>query len=202
MRMITATDIPFASTTRVPDSFRLLDDAELMELADPEFTVDGILPRHGKASIYGPSGCSKTTLVAGLLVAVATGRDWFGHPVRHRGNCCYVAAEDVAGFKMRLRAAKQAAGLSLTMPIGVYTFPEPIDLRDAVGINGFIRFMRDSDVSFEVIVIDTYAGATPGAAENSSEDTTQALAAAAKVQEAVECGVILVHHTNAGGTRE
>jgi len=54
----------------------------------------------------------------------------------------------------------------------------------------------------ELVVIDTYAGATPGAAENSSEDTTVAMNAAAKIQADLRCGVVLIHHTNAGGTRE
>jgi hypothetical protein len=173
-----------------------------MDLPDPEFTVDGILARRGKAVIYGPPGSCKTTLVAGLMVAIATGRNWYGHQVHHRGASCYVAAEDIPGFKVRLKNAKVAAGLALDVPIGVHTFPEPIDLRDAVSVNAFIRFMLDTGIELEEVFIDTYAGATPGAAENSSEDTTVAMSAAGKIQDALNCGVVLIHHTNAGGTRE
>ena len=61
------------------DGWRLVDDVELMTMPDPEFLIDGVLPRKGVAVIYGPSGSCKTTLVAGLQVAIATGRDWFGH---------------------------------------------------------------------------------------------------------------------------
>jgi hypothetical protein len=198
---------PFTSTAgprlRVPNTWRLLDDVELMELDDPEFTVDRILPRRGRIVVYGPSGVCKTTLVAGLFTAIATGRDWFGHAVINPGACCYVAAEDTAGFKVRLKAAKLAAGLSLEQRIGVYTFPDPIDLRDPISIRTFIHFMlQQTDFAVELVAIDTYAGATPGAAENSSEDTTLAMNAAAKIQDALRCGVLIVHHTNAGGTRE
>jgi hypothetical protein len=197
-----AADIPFASSPRAPDGWRLLNDVELMTLPDPEYTVAGILPRRGRGIIYGPSGSCKTTLIAGLLTSVATGRNWFGHQVRHRGPCCYVAAEDVSGFKVRLRAAKLAAGFSLEVPIGLYCFPEPIDLRDPVSVNAYIHFMQDSGVALELTVIDTFASATPGAAENSSEDMSTAMAAAARIQDALECGIVLVHHTNAAGNRE
>jgi len=196
------TPLPVASRAKVPERWCLLDDAELMEVPDPEFLIDAVAPRRGLGVLYGPSGACKTTLVAGLMIALATGRDWFGHRICRPGQSAYVATEDVAGFKVRLRAGKLAAGLSLADPIGVFTFPEQIDLRDASGVNRFIQFVRDADVSLELVVIDTYAGATPGASENSSEDTTIAMAAAQQIRDALSCAVLLVHHTNAGGTRE
>jgi hypothetical protein len=169
---------------------------------DPEFIIDGIVARRSVGVIYGPSGSCKTTLVAGLLTALATGKDWFGHRVQRQGPSAYVATEDVAGFKMRLRAAKVAAKLSLDQPIGVYTFPEPINLRDDAGVARFLRFVTESDIRPELVVVDTYAAAMPGAAENSSEDTTIAMAAAQKMRDALKTAVLLVHHTNASGSRE
>ena len=197
-----AAEIPFPSLTRVPDAWRLLDDVELLDLPDPEFLIDGVLQRKGVGVLYGPSGACKTTLVAGLMTAIATGRDWFGYRVCRRGGSVYVATEDVSGFKVRLRAAKQAAQLSLTHSIGVYTFPEPIDLRDAVSVDRFTRFLSDAGGAFELVVVDTYAAATPGASENSSEDTTVAMAHAQRWRDALGVAVLLVHHTNAGGSRE
>lgn len=199
---LTAADIPFATTTRVPDGWRLLDDVQLLELPDPEFLIDTILPRHGVGVLYGPSGACKTTLIAGLMTALAIGRDWFGHRICRRGPSVYVATEDVAGFKIRLAAAKRAAQLSLTAPIGVYTFPEPIDLRDQISVDRFSRFLAEAGGPLELLVVDTYAAATPGASENSSEDTTLAMAHAQRWRDALNLTVLLVHHTNAGGSRE
>ena len=146
----------------------------------------------------------KTTLIAGLLVAIATGRDWFGHPVLHRGSSVYVATEDPSGFKVRLRAAKRAALLPLTTPIGVYTFPDAIDLRDPVSVGTFERFLKQPHwpLPLEVIAVDTYAGATVGSSENSSEDTTRAMDHARRWSQTLNVTVIVVHHTNAGGSRE
>ena len=163
-----AVDHPF------PESWRLLDDVQLLELPDPEYLIEGVLQRRGVGVIYAPSGARKTTLIASQAIALATGQDWFGHRVLRRGATVYVATEDPSGFKMRLRAAKRTAHLPLDRPIGVYTFPEPIDLRDPVSVGRFSQFLRHTSFALplENIVVDTYSAATPGANENSSEDTT------------------------------
>src|SRR5262245_4118165 len=85
------------------------------------------------------------------------------------------------GYKVRLRAARRAAGLSLTNPIGVYCFPEAIDLRDSVQIGRFIRFVEEADPKLVRVTFDTFAASTPSASENNSEDMTAAIAGAQKV---------------------
>jgi hypothetical protein len=66
-------DIP---GTLAPPGWRLLDDVELMDLPDPEFLVENLLPRAGIVVLYGPSGSTKTTIAAGIMTSVATGTDW------------------------------------------------------------------------------------------------------------------------------
>ena len=200
---LTAVDIPFAGN-KYPDSWRLLDDVQLLELPDPEFLIDRIIQRRGVGVVYAPSGAGKTTLVASMATAIATGRDWFGHRVCHPGAGLYVATEDASGFKVRLRSAKRAAQLPLDQLIGVYTFPEAIDLGDANSVVRFRSFVEQAHwpIPLEVIWVDTYAAATPGASENSSEDTTTAMVHAQQWRDALGVTVILVHHTNAGGSRE
>jgi len=187
-----------------PDSWRLLDDVDLMHLPDPQFLIDQIIQRKGVGVVYAPSGAGKTTFVAGMMVAVATLPEWFGSAVHHRGSSVYVATEDPQGFKVRLRAAKRAACIPLNRSIGVYTFPEPIDLRDPVSVIRFRLFLAQTEFPqpLELIVVDTYAAATPGSSENSSEDTTIAMTHAQQWRDLLGVSVILVHHTNAGGSKE
>lgn len=192
------------SGAEFPDTWRLLDDVQLLELPDPEYLIEGILQRRGVGVVYAPSGAGKTTLIASLTAALATGQDWFGHRVLRRGASVYVATEDPSGFKVRLRAAKRAAHLPLNTPAGIYTFPEPIDLRDPVSIGRFGRFLQCKTFSLplENIIVDTYSAATPGANENSSEDTTTSMVHAQRWRDTLGVSVTIVHHTNAGGTRE
>jgi hypothetical protein len=203
---LTVADIPFTSNVESVDGWRLLDDVELLDMHDPEFLIQGVVPRKSVGVLYAPSGAGKTTLVASIATSLATGREWFGHHVCHRGASVYVATEDPAGYKVRVRAKKIAERLPLNVPIGMYTFPEPIDLRDVTSVARFTRFLQrafeSGDLPRELLIVDTYAAATPGAAENSSEDTTLAMVHAQQWREALGLTVLLVHHTNAGGTRE
>lgn len=199
---LTAAEIPFASNPPMPGTWRLLDDVELQKLPDPTWIVDGTIPTQGIVGLYGPSGACKTTSIAGMLVAIATGEKWHGRAVKRQGNVIYLGAEDVSGFKLRLAAAKRAAGLSLLEPIGVFTFPEAIDLRDPVSVGRFIQLVKYSGDVFVVIVIDTFAASTPGSNENSSEDMTAAISSAQRIRHELGVTVIIVHHTNASGSRE
>jgi hypothetical protein len=187
-----------------PDAWRLLNDVELLALPDPEWLIDSVIQRKSVVVVYAPPAAGKTTLGADLLGSIATGKDWHGHHVQHRGASVYVAAEDPSGFKVRLSGWKRAHGIPLDQVIGVYTFPEPIDLSDPISVGRFQRFLRHTQaaVPLEAVVVDTYASATPGASETSSEDTTLAMAHARQWCAALGVTVILVHHTNASGSRE
>ena len=199
-----AAPIPMDAPRSFPPSWGLLDDVQVLQLPDPEFLIDGVLQRRGVGVLYGPSGSGKTTFVAHTMVTLATGRDWFGRRICQRGSSVYVATEDPSGFKVRLAAAKRAAHLPLAESIGVFTFREPIDLRDGSSVDAFRRFLKHAafPMPLEAIVVDTYAAATPGASENSSEDTTTAMVHAQAWRDALGVTVVLVHHTNAAGSRE
>ena len=156
--------------------------------------------------IYAPPGGGKTTLCAGMGIALAAQPTWFGHTIRKAVASVMVAAEDPSGFKMRVRAAKRAARLPLNKPVGVHTFPDAVDLRDPVSVGMFGRYLKQTssfiDLPLGVIFVDTYAASNPGASENSSEDTTTAMIHAQRWRDELGVTVVLVHHTNAGGNRE
>lgn len=116
------------------------NDVQILELPDPEYLIEGVLQRRGVGAIYAPPRRRETTLVASQVVALATKTDWLGHRVLQPSASVYVATEDPCGFKVRLRAAKRAAKIPLEQVIGVYTFPEPIDLRDPVSVGRFDNF--------------------------------------------------------------
>ena len=105
---------------------------------------------------------------------MAAGTDLFGFPVLRRGPSVCVTAEDPQGFKQRLQAAKRAARISTTERIGVYTFPEAIDMRDAPSVVRFERFLLDQQWAqpLQTICVDTYAASAPGSNENSADDVT------------------------------
>jgi hypothetical protein len=64
------------------------------------------------------------------------------------------------------------------------------------------RAFESGDPVRELLIIDTYAAAMPGANENASEDTTTAMSHAFQWRDRLGVTVLLIHHTNASGTRE
>ena len=77
--------------------------------------------------------------------------------------------------------------------------PEPIDPRRR-RLGRFNRFVKER-ISLELVVIDTHASAMP-APPRTAARTRVAMAAAHKMRDALDAAVLLVHHTNAGGSRE
>jgi len=73
---------------------------------------------------------------------------------------------------------------------------------DVAWDKGTVSLGRLGPSPLRAIAVDTYAAATPGASENSSEDTTQAMVHAQSWPDALGVSVILVRHTNTSGTRE
>jgi hypothetical protein len=108
-----------------PDTWRLLDDVQLLELPDPKWIIQDVLQHGGVGVIYAPPGARKTPMIAGMLTAITTGDEWLGHAVLHKGACVYVAVEDGTGFKMRTRAAKGAACAPSIVPSGFIRFRKP-----------------------------------------------------------------------------
>jgi hypothetical protein len=196
--------VTVATITKRP--WRLISDVDILDMPDSEFLIDGVLPRRGLVCLYGPPGAGKTTVLADMAVAVATKTNFFGQAVLHQGATVYAGTDDPHGWKPRLLAKKADAGLDLNTAIGVYLFAEPLNLLDAAAVEAFIAFIvgagAERGMPIELLMIDTYAASTPGASENSSEDTTRAIVNAQRLRDALGATVVLAHHTNAGGSRE
>ena len=57
------------------------------------------------------------------------------------------------------------------------------------------------DDGLELVVIDTFSTATPGANENDGKDVSQVLERCARISERTDAAVLLVHHMNADGAK-
>lgn len=175
----------------------LLSFAELKQQPDPEWLIDGMFPDRGLAMIYGPQGAAKTTMCAALVGGVAAGVDVVGRRVLHPGPTLYVAAEDVSGFKVRLMAWARERGLD---DLNAWTYPAAVPLLDPSAVSRLID--RASGRGIRLVIFDTYAASIEGGAENDSEVSSTAVAQARRVADALGCLVIVVHHSNAAGTKE
>jgi hypothetical protein len=173
-------------------AFRLLDDAEIEAEPDPEWRVEDVLPADALAVLYGPSEGGKSFLALDWALSLASGRASLGHAVR-QGPVVYVAAEGWSGIKRRVRAWKDARGVSGR--VGVYFFSGNVNLMERGDVGRLLLAIRakvGGDPGF--IVFDTLNQSMPGGDENASKDMGLAIGTAQELRRTTGATVLLVHH--------
>jgi hypothetical protein len=157
--------------------------------------------------IAGASRSGKSFLALNIGVSVASGVDFFGHPVRQMG-VVYQAGEGTLGVKKRLRAHRLFHQLDWSdrkkMPFVL--LQKSVDIyRDTKNTDALIEEINGhaEEMAFPLglVTIDTLATATVGADEISGKDMGIVLANVKKIREKTGAAVCLVHHLNAGNER-
>ncbi len=110
----------------------------------------------------------------------------------------YIAAEDEYGYRPRLEAwlrhHRQAVPQHLTFVMGA------VDLFDT---DEMLEFSRAADAfQPKLIVVDTFAMCSGAADENSARDMKVIVDGCKLLTAALDCVVVVVHHTNALGKQE
>lgn len=173
-----------------------------------DYLIKGVLTRGEQSMLLGESQSGKSFLAIDIAMAVARGVDWFGHKVR-RGGVIYQAGESAVGVRRRRFPAyrkfyecarENLPVVLLERPVDFYTSDEQVD--------AFIEECRHwgrrfdgAGAPLELIVIDTFNKATPGANENDGKDMGLVLARCDRIRRETGAHVQLVHHLNAGGTK-
>lgn len=171
-----------------------------------EWLIKGWLTRRDRSMLVGPSQSGKSFLALAAAMSVATGAEFFGHRVR-QGLVVYQAGEGRLGFKKRLRAYREHYKIPADQKLPFVLLPKRIDLFASDDhtnqlIEEISHWQRVyAPVILELVVIDTYSAATPGANENASEDVSRVLLRCDRIAGALGCHVLIVHHMNAAGTK-
>ena len=173
---------------------RLLTTDDLDSLPDPEWLVDGVLPKSALAVLYGAPGLGKTFLGLDWALSVGVGLKWHEREVAP-GNVLYVYAEGVHGLKQRRTAWVQHTGVA--GPFDVRFYPRAVPLLD--NDHAAALAALSAELGSTMVVIDTLARATAGGEENSAKDMGRAIAAADAIRDASGATVLLVHHTMKDG---
>jgi DNA-binding MarR family transcriptional regulator len=186
--------IPALSQIEYPTDkpgFQFAHSSQLDELPGVEWLVrwekEPIIPEEGLALLYGRAGSGKSFLSVDLAYSVGQ-----KHPV------IYLASEGQQQYKDRknawLRHHKTDEGQ-------VYFLShEGIDVLRLLNGEQVDCFIRDAATLHpKLIIIDTFIWAFEGGDENSAGDMQRAISACRRIQQALHCAVLLVHHSNKGG---
>jgi putative DNA primase/helicase len=156
-----------------------------------------VLPAHGLASVYGPSGSGKSFLALDAAAAIADGAEWFGYRVKP-APVVYCALEGEAGFRVRVAAWEEAKGRRL--PAGLRLVLQSFKLTDPQDVADLSAAVLTAGAG-AVVILDTLNRAAPEADENASADMGRILEAAKALQRLTGGLVLVVHHTGKDATR-
>jgi hypothetical protein len=186
------------TTTPKPRRFagKLLENVTMATAAN--YLIKGILPRTGLGVVWGPPKCGKSFWTFDLVMHIARGQKYRGHKVQ-QATVVYLALEGQGGFPYRIEAYRQRyLGGERGRGLPFHLIDEAINL--ITDAQALISALRQQNVLPSIIVIDTLNRAMVGD-ENSSEDMAKFIKAAATLQTAFNCFVLLIHHCGIAGTR-
>ncbi len=154
-----------------------------------DYFIKGIWAPGELSAIYGEPGAGKSFVALFLAHAVASGRPAFGWRVR-RAPVLVAALEGQTGYPRRVTALTDAYGRADDL----YWTAQPVDL---FSVETDIAGLIDAIVSVgaRVLLVDTFARATPGGRENESADIGAALASTDMIRRETGSHVCLVHHS-------
>ena len=195
----------------VPGDFRSKFGAvPFARLGDPgpvfDYLIKGVLTKGEQSLLIGESQSGKSFVAIDMAMAIARGVEWFGRKTR-RGGVIYQAGESAVGVRRRrVPAYMQHNGLSYKDPIPFVLLERPLDLyTNDEHVDQFIEecgyWASTFSFPLELITIDTFNKATPGANENDGKDMGVVLARCDRIRQATGAHVQLVHHLNASGTK-
>jgi hypothetical protein len=183
---------PAPSATEPKRRIELIKWGELRD--EPiRWTIKDILPANSFCALYGHPGSYKSFAAFYLACCIAGGLEAFGKP-SVQGPVVYIALEGGAGLKRRRDALKKSMGLPDDLPL--YFIKTQLNLgstledRDAV-----VAEIKRLDVKPSLVIIDTFARATPGLEENSAKDVGSAITIMSSMQDDLGCGVMIIHHS-------
>lgn len=163
-----------------------------------EWLIEGVIPKGSFTALYGPPGSFKSFIALDIAEAIATGRAWMGREVKKSSGVLYLAGEGFGGIGARIKACKMHHQTENGAPI--YIVRHQLNLRSsAEDFNALmlavVQLVEQTGMEFSLAIVDTLARAFGGGNENSSEDMGAFITAMGKVQEFLNCALMVLHHS-------
>ncbi|WP_213778520.1 AAA family ATPase [Caballeronia sp. dw_276] len=160
-----------------------------------EWLVSKVLPRTGQHSVIGRWSTGKTLWAMYLAHCVSEGEWFFGF----RTKTCHVShifLEGQSGLPQRIQAFESHYGKPFSENVCFYR--DRFDLRNADDIETLCDEIEADGGKDGLVIVDTLAAASRGAAENTSEGMGELLAGLVRIEERLGGCVLALHHPPEG----
>lgn len=174
---------------------KMLDRDDLDSLPKPQPLIAGLLDKNTEVWLVAPPGGFKSFIGLDWAIHVGMGLPWQGQKVSG-GLVVYLVAEGSNGIGMRVEAWEKVNG---KRSAGVKYLPQPVQASNEKEWNVLVEACKRLDPV--MIVLDTQARITVGMEENSAKEMGVFVKAVAKLREATQACVVVIHHTNADGSK-
>ena len=181
------------------ERFEFLKASDYVKGKQLSWLVKRVIPRAEVGVVYGASKAGKSFFVMDLCMAIVLGHDWRGHKVK-KGRVAYICAEGASGFKLRLLAQAEYAGVDIADIDNFMVLGDGPNLLEKADISDLLKQLSKIP-DLQLIVIDTMAQVTPGANENSAEDMGRALAHCKVLHKKTDATVCLIGHSGKDATK-
>lgn len=172
-------------------TFTLLTHEQVLSKPKIQWLVPNVLKMHGLASIYGASGSGKTFLVLDLLLAIASGRTWFGLKSKTTP-VTYVCLESRDGIAQRVKAWEDKYQ---PCPPNFKQIHDDFILTNESHVSALVEVIKSSNMCNGIIAIDTLNASAHGLDENSSRDMSSVIDGLKLLRDKTGCAVLIIHHS-------
>jgi hypothetical protein len=187
-----AKDLP-VSTAPVFD-FKPVPLSAFAEGPEPEWIIEGLIPRAQMMVIFGAPGTGKSFFALDLAAAIARGIPWRERETE-KGRVLYICGESPRGFRLRWKAYANHHGIALAdLDSHLFMLANMPNLLEVKQVAAFIAQIKAVG-AFDFIVIDTLARAMPGGNENTSDGMGTAIKHAHQIHKSTGAMICLVHHS-------
>lgn len=149
---------------------------------------------------YGNAASSKTWVMLSMAMAIASGRDWMGSPVR-QGAVFILAGEGNRGLRRRIAGIAKHSGLDLSnVPLFVSDRAAALSADASVAevIAGVQRLIEETGCMPVLVVVDTLSRNFGDGDENSTPDMAKFVRGLDWIKEELGATVLLIHHVGHG----
>ena len=187
-----------AAVVRTPIVFEDYKNLAFNEDDDPDFLVEGFLPREGLVLVVGPQKEGKSFTTFDMMMHVTLGWKYRNRFEVQQGRVLYCAFEGGKGYLKRISAFRNTnknapADIPFTlMRLRLNIIDQANDLIESYSATG-----RSPPA---VVVLDTLNRSIKGS-ESSDEAMAAYIEAADRIRHAFHCCVVIVHHSGWSGLR-
>jgi hypothetical protein len=187
-----------AAAGRHPPEFTLVRFRNIKLGKEPNYLVNGLIPREGLIVVWGAPKCGKTFWAFDLAMHVAL--DW---PYRGRavetGTVVYIACEGERGLAAR-KEAFRTEHLAEEEDPPFYLLTTRLDLSGQVDELVKSIAVQIPNSPCAAIILDTLNRSIRGS-ESKDEDMSAYIAAADVLRDRFKCAVIIIHHCGVNEAR-